>query len=266
MEVSRHVGFFIAPPVGSIMAAIIGPAALFLIDGSTFLLSGITVFFIQWRQPPRGVSASNGFWSAMQTVLQETAAGMGVIGRERLLQIAMLLGLALNVIVAPIQVLLPVFVTEVKGGNEAYFGLLVSGLLVGLIIGSLVAPAASRRLGLGPMSIAAVFILGAVISVAAWPPTLLPPLLAMTAAGASIGALNVAQTTMLQVASGDDELGRVSATYYTATMGVRPLSFLVMGAIASAVADIRFVFVGLGVLALVLGVVLARVPSVREAR
>ena len=264
MEVARHIGFLIAPPVGALFVSLLGPAAIILGDGVTFLISGIAVFLIKWRPPPRERITSEGPWHAIQIVLGQTAEGLKVIGRTRLLQVSVFLGLALNLVVAPIQVLLPLFVLEVKMGDSLYFGLLVSGLLVGLIIGSLTFPIVSRRLGLGRVAIGAVFLLGIVICIASWPPTIWPPLIAMTIAGASIGALNVAQTTMLQGATTDEERGRVSATYFTSTLGVRPFGFLAVGALAESV-DIRIMFVVLGVMALLVGVVLARLKEVREA-
>jgi hypothetical protein len=85
----------------------------------------------------------------------------------------------------------------------------------------------------------------------------------MIVAGACIGSLQVGQTTMLQSASSDEERGRVSATYFTATLGVRPISFLAMGALAEAV-DIRLLYAVLGMAAIALGVSLSRVKEVRE--
>jgi hypothetical protein len=96
------------------------------------------------------------------------------------------------------------------------------------------------------MTIAAVCVVGVVISIAAWPPTPWPPVIAMFIAGLAIGSLNFGQTTLLQ-------------------LGVRPLSFLLVGAIASGV-DVRYLFVALGVMALMVGAVLLRLPEVREAR
>jgi MFS family permease len=141
----------------------------------------------------------------------------------------------------------------------------VAALLLGLITGSLTAPANARRFGLGRTTIVSVFLLGAVITVAAWPPSLWPPVVAMAVAGASIGTLNVAQTTLLQGSTTDEERGRISATYYTATLGVRPIGFLTIGILASAV-DIRYLFVMLGGLALVLGLILNRSDEVRHVR
>ena len=264
MEVARHIGFLIAPPVGALFVSLLGPAAIILGDGVTFLISGIAVFFIKWRQPPRETIISDGPMHSIRIVFAQTLEGLKVIGRTRLLQVSVFLGLALNLIVAPIQVLLPVFVLQVKNADSIYFGVLVSGLLVGLIIGSLTFPIISRRIGLGRVAIGAVFLLGIVICVASWPPTIWPPLIAMTIAGASIGALNVAQTSMLQGATTDEERGRVSATYFTATLGVRPFGFLAVGALADSI-DVRIMFVALGVLAMIVGVVLARVPEVRAA-
>jgi hypothetical protein len=77
--------------------------------------------------------------------------------------------------------------------------------------------------------------------------------------------MNVAQTTLLQGSTTDEERGRVSATYYTATLGVRPIGFLTIGILASAV-DIRYLFVMLGSLALVLGLILNRSDEVRHVR
>ena len=115
------------------------------------------------------------------------------------------------------------------------------------------------------MSIGAICLLGIVISVAPWPPTIWPPLVAMIIAGFAIGSLNVAQVTLLQGSTSDEERGRVTATYFTATLGVRPFGFLAVGALAGTV-DIRLMFVALGILALVIGVGLARIREVREAR
>ena len=265
MEVSRHIGFLAAPPAGGFLVALLGPAAIMLVDGVTFLVSGITVFLIRWRPPVREQVQSEGLIHASGIVINQTIEGLKAIKQRRLLQVAVLLGLSLNLIVSPIQVLLPLFVLDVKHADADYFGVLVAGLLAGLISGSLTAPATARRLGLGKMAIGAVAVLGIVITIASWPPTIWPPLIAMTIAGFAIGSLNVAQTTLLQGSTSDEERGRVSATYFTFTLGVRPFGYLAMGALASAV-DVRFLFVLLGCLALTVATALTRMPEVRAAR
>jgi MFS family permease len=266
MEVSRHVGMLIFPSIGGLLVAFAGPAAVLFVDGITFLLSAVTVFLIRWRPDKmREQEQAQDLRHAIRIVVQQTADGLRAIGRERLLQVSMLLGLSLNAVVAPIQLLLPLFVQQVKHAEADYFGLLVGFLLGGLITGSLTAPAVARRVGLGHMTIVAVTILGLVIIAASWPPGLWPPAAAMFVAGTCIGLLNVAQTTMLQAATTDEDRGRVSATYYTATLGVRPLAFLVMGAFAEAI-DIRYLFVFLGLVAVSLGAFLIRMPEVRDHR
>jgi hypothetical protein len=107
--------------------------------------------------------------------------------------------------------------------------------------------------------------LGVVVTAAPWPPTPWPPFFAMALAGFAIGTLNVCQTTLLQGATTDDERGRISATYYTATLGVRPPGFLLMGVLASAI-DIRVLFSVVGSMALALGLVLSRSEEVRRVR
>jgi MFS family permease len=264
MEVSRHIGMLIFPSVGGVLVAFAGPATVLFVDGVTFSLSALTVFLIRWRpDKARIVEQAESLGHAVRIVVQQTADGLKSIGRERLLQVSMLLGLSLNAVVAPIQLLLPLFVKEVKHAEADYFGLLVAFLLAGLISGSLTAPSVARRVGLGRMTITAVGVLGVTIMAASWPPGHWPPAVAMFIAGSCIGLLNVAQTTMLQDATTDEDRGRVSATYYTATLGVRPLAFLVMGGFAEAV-DIRYLFVFLGLVAVTLCGYLFRLPEVRE--
>jgi MFS family permease len=264
MEVSRHIGMLIFPSVGGVLVAFAGPATVLFVDGVTFSLSALTVFLIRWRpDKARIVEQAESLGHAVRIVVQQTADGLKSIGRERLLQVSMLLGLSLNAVVAPIQLLLPLFVKEVKHAEADYFGLLVAFLLAGLISGSLTAPSVARRMGLGRMTITAVGVLGVTIIAASWPPGHWPPAIAMFIAGTCIGLLNVAQTTMLQDATTDEDRGRVSATYYTATLGVRPLAFLVMGGFAEAV-DIRYLFVFLGLIAVTLCGYLFRLPEVRE--
>jgi MFS family permease len=270
MEVSRHIGFLVAPVAGGLIVNEFGAASIMLIDGITFAISGVTVFLIKWRQPARAaveavMEAAPGWRSNVELVLQQTKEGLQAIGRARVLQLLILLGFSLNLIVSPIQVLLPLFVRDVKLANADFLTLLVAGLLVGLITGSLSAPLTAKRIGLGPLAIVAILLLGIVISLASWPAGIYAPLAAMVIAGLAIGSLNVAQTTMLQDATTDDDRGRVSATYYTLTLGIRPFGYLAMGALASAV-DIRVLFTVLGFFALALGLFLIRFPDVRDHR
>jgi len=263
IEVSRHVGFLIAPPAGAAIASVVGSGTILLADAATFLASGVTVFFIRWRQPKREFVQVGGWSERFALVVRETREGIGVIKRVRLLQVTLLLGFSLNLVVAPIQALLPIYVRVVKEQPNEYFALLAAGFLSGLIIGSLAAPMVSRRTGLGYMTIGSVFLLGGTICAAAYVPTLIIPVIAMLVAGTAIGSLNVAQINMLQTSTTDDERGRVSAAYYTATLGVRSIGYLVAGALA-APAGVQPLFVAFGVLVLGVGAFLSRIPEVRE--
>jgi len=263
MEVSRHVGFLVAPSAGLVLADFLGSSTIILADGVTFLISGLTVFLISWRQPKRELAHVDGWWEQLRLVKRETQEGIAVIRRVRLLQVTLLLGFSLNLVVAPIQMLLPLFVFEIKEQTKTYFALLGGAFICGLIVGSLVAPAVSRRVGLGRMTICSVFVLGTTIAVAAYLPTLWVPVIALVIAGVSIGSLNVGQVNMLQTSTTDEERGRVSAAFYSVTLGVRTLGYFAAGALV-APAGVQLLFVGFGVVVLCVGVFLARIPEVRE--
>jgi MFS family permease len=261
IEVSRHVGFLVAPPAGLIIADLIGDSTIILADGVTFLVSGITVFLIRWRQPKRDQVQVSGRMQQLQQVVRETKEGIAAIRAIKLLQVTLLLGVSLNLVVAPIQTLLPLFVLDVKDQPKTYFAVLAAGFLVGLIVGSLGAPALSRRTGLGRMTITFITVLGVTIAVAAYLPTLWIPVLAMFIAGISLGALNVAQVNMLQTSTTDEERGRVSAAYYSATIGVRTFGYFSAGALAAPI-GVQPLFVIFGLVVLGVAALLSRIQEV----
>jgi MFS family permease len=263
IEVARHIGFLIAPSAGIALAGVVGFGPIILADGVTFLISGITVYLIRTRQPARQVQQSSNWRESLVQVFRETQEGIGVIKAVRLLQVTLLLGFSLNLVVAPIQGLLPLYVTEVKGREEPYLGLLAAGFVTGLIIGSLAAPAVSRRVGLGRMAVGSVILVGAIICAASYAPTLWIPVLALAVAGVAIGSLNVAQVNMLQTSTTDEDRGRVSAAFYTASLGVRPFGYLAAGALAAPV-GVQPLFVAFGAIVLAVGLFLSRIPEVRE--
>lgn len=265
MEVARHIGVLIAPTLGGLLVALLGPAAIMFANGVAFLVFGFAIFMIKWRPQAKEVIRTTGVRESTNLIVEQTKEGLDRIRASRLLLLTVFLGFSLNLIIAPIQLLLPLFVREIKGQGPTFFGAMVGGLLVGLISGTLGAPALARVFGLGRLAIGAIIILGGVVMIASWPPGLWAPVVAMAFAGMAIGVLQVAQTTMLQAATTDDERGRVTATYNTFTLGVRPLGFLVVGFIAHNV-DIRWIFVAIGVGAVLIGQVLARSREVRDIR
>ncbi len=263
MEVSRQVGFLIAPGAGILISQFLGAGTIIIADGVTFLISGLTVFLVQWRPPPRAHRNAENWHQALRSVFVEMKQGIQVIAHVRILQVTLLLGISLNLVVAPIQALLPIFVQEVKGVTQGYFGALVAGFIPGLIIGSLIAPALSRKSGLGYLAIGSVLALGAVISVASFLPTLFLPVIAMTLAGTAIGALNVAQINMLQTSTTEDNRGRVAAAYYSGTLGVRSLGYLIVGALVAPFGvQALFLFFGLAVVGV--GAYISRIEEVRS--
>jgi hypothetical protein len=70
---------------------------------------------------------------------------------------------------------------------------------------------------------------------------------------------------MLQTSTTDEDRGRVSAAYYSATLGVRTLGYFAAGALVAPV-GIQPLFVVFGSVVLAVGVFLSRIPEVREHR
>jgi uncharacterized integral membrane protein len=75
----------------------------------------------------------------------------------------------------------------------------------------------------------------------------------------------VAQISMLQSSTTDEERGRVSAAYYSATLGVRTLGYFSAGALVAPL-GVQPLFVVFGGIVLGLAAFLSRIREVRDYR
>ncbi len=131
---SQQIIMFIGQGAGGVMFRILGAPVLFLVDGITFVISGISEMFIRVprkERPPAG-SLRQGF----REFSRETAGGFRFVFSHPGLRAFMLLAGIYNFFQASFFVLLPFYVTDILGVGADWYGFLLAGFALGLFVGS----------------------------------------------------------------------------------------------------------------------------------
>ena len=254
-QVSLTVGeSFLGPPVGSLLFA--AAAALpFGLDAASFAGSAALL---------AGLPRTNGTREDTKrpTIRAQIAEGLRWLAGHRLLRlVAVLLGIY-NFANQMGQAILVLLATQVLHVSTRGYGLLLAASAVGSVVGGLVNPVLTRRLGLLPS-----LILPAVATAAAFVGLGLAPDPAVAAAllavqGFSVTMWNVVTVSLRQRIVPGHLLGRVNSVYRMLGWGLMPVGALTGGFVAHA-AGLRAPYVVAGLLCLLS--VLAALPLLLAA-
>ncbi|WP_306233499.1 MFS transporter [Agrococcus beijingensis] len=236
---------FLGAPLGALLFALwavlpIG-ASVVLYVGAAVLVATVRGAFV----PDRGAERT--------TMSADIREGLGWLVRHPILrQLVWATGIAGfgNAIANGIGVL---FALEVLGIDEAGFGLVLSVIGVGAILGALLSTTITRLLGrTGAMGVSGVVYGMTLLAMGVWP-TLPVALVCWPLGALAVSAFNVQVMSVRQALIPDALFGRVQGAYRTVIWGGMPLGALTGGAVASAF-DLPTAFVVAGVLATIAGV------------
>jgi len=239
-QISLTVGeSFIGPPVGSLLFA--AAAALpFGLDAASFAGSAALVATLP-RSPKPAKDASRA------TIRTQITEGLRWLTRHRLLRVvAVLLGVY-NFANQMGQAILVLLATQTLHVGTRGYGFLLSAVAVGSVIGGLVSPALTRRLGflrslmIGGAIDAAVF-----VGIGLAPD---PAVAGVMLAGQGFAVMmwNVVTVSLRQQIVPPDLLGRVNSVYRMLGWGLMPIGALAGGFLAHA-AGLRAPYIAAGVL------------------
>jgi MFS family permease len=234
---------FLGPPLGGFLVAagvalaFATPAALWMVAVGVLLLVPGT-FRIERERPT--------------TMRRDIAEGLRFLWRHRLLRtLAAMVGVnnfATNATWA-ILVLYAVGPASAVGLSEPAYGLLLSTMAAGNLLGFLTAEPIERRLGRARSLL--LTILGGTLALAAPAVTSNPLLIgaAFFAGGITNAVWNVVTVSLRQLVTPDRLLGRVNSGYRLVAWGTRPLGAVTGGILAQAF-GLRAVFVIMALLTL----------------
>ena len=254
-QVSLTVGeTFLGPPAGSLLFAV-AAALPFGLDAISFAGSAALL-----ARLPRMSQEDSQPRAAIRTQIAE---GLRWLYRHRLLRvIAVLLGV-FNFANQMGQAVLVLLATQTLHVGTRGYGLLLAVTAVGSVIGGLVSPAVTRRLGMLPSLIIAGAVDAAVFAGLGLAPDPAVAALMLAGQGFTVTMWNVVTVSLRQQVVPEHLLGRVNSVYRMLGWGLMPVGALAGGFVAHA-AGLRAPYIVAGLLC---GLsLLAAVPLLLAAR
>jgi MFS family permease len=251
---AQQVAMLTVPAPAGIIIAALGVASAFTIDAVSFLF--IIAALLMLRDPPQVESTK-----PRANLIQSIVEGLRYVKNDVALRSLLLVISVLNFcITGPLSVGVA-FLAKSEFGSPTAFGLLMSSVAAGSLLGLLLAGARQRRRR-GRLLLVLCVVVG--ISTAGlgllnrlW--SLLPVLLVMSA---SAGFLNVHLLAWFQQRVERAMLGRVMSVLMFASLGLMPLSLAAAGVAIQW--NMRGMFVAAGVLVVVVTLLAALQRPVRE--
>lgn len=219
---------FVGPPLGGVIIAV-GLALPFFLNAGLLAVGAALIFGLTGSFLPKGTKASGKIqWRA------EMGEGFGWLWRHDLLRtLAILLG-AMNMLSALAMVIVVLFVQEVLGLFEGWqFGLVITGVAVGAVLGSLVVERISKRLSPGTSLFVAMVGMGLTNVVVGLSSSAVLVWVAMVVSGLFVVLWNVITVSLRQRIIPDHLLGRVNSVYRFFGWGTISLGTLLGGALVS---------------------------------
>jgi len=208
------------PALGGLIIALWGVPVAFLVNGLSFLLSGLWAVGISFPRRPALTEPSR--------PLAELREAMAFVNSRRVLLGLCLVAAMLNFFAAPVIILLPRLVQRL-GQNAAGFGLLDAAVTVGLGASALALAALPEVRRRYLPIIWGTVLVGLAVVALGMAPHFAAALVVCLFLGAGIGLGSIAEMAALQAIVPDEKRGRVFALLETVSTALRPLSFGIVG-------------------------------------
>jgi MFS family permease len=247
LETAFSASFIVGPAIAGFLVTVIGAGPTLAVDAASFAISSLGLFLIRRdlkapadRPPSR--------------VVDDIREGIVYVARHPVLRSVILLFATTSAVLASVGAAMTFRIVRDLGQSPAAFGLALTGLGVGTLVGSLFA----TRLGLGTnvarVLVLALLLMGAPLIAAAaigW----LPLLVAMTAlSGAGEAALVVVYVSVRAANSPDALVGRIASTARVMALGLMPIGSLIGGILIDTVGGTRtLAILGASICVLALG-------------
>jgi MFS family permease len=226
------VGGLVGPLLGGLLLGVADIGWVMVLNAATFAWSAACVSMCRLPRPVvRDVESSGGWRSSLAVV-------RGIAGLPRLLR----LGASLNMVVAPVPMLIAALAVDRFSASAATFGLLEVMVSAGLLVGALAAPKLARGRIVPPMLVLGICL----AAVGAMP--IVGSGAALFIGGIAIAVANTELITMFQRSVPTDVQGQVFGIVGSIGEGLRPAGLAFGGPLLAAIGvTASFVTVGVGV-------------------
>lgn len=262
---TRQVMFTAGPAIGGPLISAFGLMSVFWLDAVTFVASAVILLRLRSSGHVRAAVESHDAEKPKGKLLDDIRDGLHFAWRNPVLRMLLIFGTAVNFLLSPLPVIIPLFFRKVLVLSPAGFGPALSVIFAGFLLGVSYVGVRGQRLRMGRLTIIAMGIAGMAAVIIGIGPPLVVILGVGLIGGAAIGSMEIAQSTILQRESTDELRGRVFALYGSVSQGGRAVSVALAGAV-SEWAGLRPMFYVTGILTVLCAVALASSRTVRALR
>lgn len=246
----------IGPALAGALIGALGVGICFFLNGVSYL--AVIAGLLAMRLPPHVPGrAPESAWSGLR------AAVAFMRGDRRVSTIVVLMAL-LSVFGFPYLVMMPVFARDVLGQGAAGYGVMMTAVGIGALLGALGVALFGRRINTGVALTAAGTSFGLLLLAFAWSRVYLLSLLVLALTGGAMIVNNALANTTIQTLVPDELRGRVMGFYAFVFVGLAPLGSLQLGALAERIGTPNAVALGGAVSALAVALAAWRVPELRD--
>src|SRR5947208_556183 len=245
----------IGPAVAGVLIGVLGVGACFFVNGMSYLavIAGLVAMRLPRYVPgPPAGSAWAGLSEAVAFIR----------GDRRIATIVVLMAV-LSIFGFSYLVMMPVFARHVLQRGAAGYGLMMTAVGIGALIGALAVASLDRRIRKGPTLIAAGAAFGLLLVAFALSTSYVVSVALLALTGGAMIVNNALANTMIQEIVPDRLRGRVMGFYSFVFVGLAPLGSLEVGTLAERIGTPAAVALGGAATALAVGVAGWRVRGLR---
>lgn len=204
-----------------------GAALAYLVDGASYLASGLAILGVRRPLQADGRPAAGGLWAALRE-------GMAFLWRSRPLRFLMLLTAGVNCLQAPLYLLTVLVAQDRLGLSAPQLGLVFGAAGGAAVLGAALAPAVYRRVPLRAILAGSILIWAGAIAALAMAEGVATLAVAWVLIHLCWPAYDVAVVTERLAATPDRLHGRVISAFRTVSYGSEPLGAALGGLLVAS--------------------------------
>ncbi len=257
LETAYSASFIFGPGIAGVLVTVIGPGKTLALDAASFAISAVGLMLIRREMKAPADRPKT-------RIVDDIREGVSFIAHHPVLRTVILVFATSSAFLTPIGAAMTFRIVVDLGLSPGAFGLTLSALGVGSVLGALLASRFGPATNVARVMVASVFVMGITLVGAAAIPSL-PVIVALTAlSGGAEAALVVVYVSVRAANSPDVLVGRIASTARVMALGLMPIGSLVGGILIDTVGGSETLAI-LGGLTCALALVFSQVDGLRAA-
>jgi len=153
LETAFSASFIVGPAIAGLLVAVIGPGPTLALDAASFAVSSLGLFLIR-----RDLKAPTD--RAASRIVDDIREGVVYVARHPVLRTVILLFATTSAVLAPVAAAMTFRIVRDLGQSPAAFGLALTGLGVGTLLGALFATRLGHGTNVARVLVVAVLVMG----------------------------------------------------------------------------------------------------------